>query len=107
MIEAHGDSWCPRFQKRNLGHPAIAPGDPSQSKPVVHRVQNYYLPPRVTVDVFPSLDAAFAEDKQFVDRFKKVHPDMELGTTFERVQKLRSQAEVHLYELEEFVAAGH
>jgi hypothetical protein len=61
----------------------------------------------VTVDVFPSLDAAFAEDKQFVDRFTKVHPDMELGTTFERVQKLRSQAEVHLYELEEFVAAAH
>jgi hypothetical protein len=59
----------------------------------------------VTVDVFPSLDAAFAEDKQFVDRFKKVHPDMELGTTFERVNKLRAQAEVHLYELEEFVAA--
>jgi hypothetical protein len=61
----------------------------------------------VTVDVFPSLDAAFAEDTQFVDRFKKVHPDMELGTTFERVQKLRAQAEVQLYELEEFVAAAH
>jgi hypothetical protein len=59
----------------------------------------------VTVDVFPSLDTAFAEDKQFVDRFKKVHPDMELGTTFERVQKLRSQAEVQLYELEEYFAA--
>jgi hypothetical protein len=59
------------------------------------------------VDVFPSLDAAFAEDTQFVDRFKKLHPDMELGTTFERVQKLRAQAEVQLYELEEFVAAAH
>ncbi|MGO9437326.1 MAG: hypothetical protein ACLPH3_17270 [Terracidiphilus sp.] len=61
----------------------------------------------VTVDVFPSLDAAFAEDKQFGDRFKKVHPDMELGTTFEKAQKLRAQAEVELYELEEFVAAAH
>ena len=30
---------------------------------------------------------------------------MELGTTFERVQKLRSQAEVQLYELEEYFAA--
>jgi len=61
----------------------------------------------VTVDVFPSLDAAFADDKQFADRFRKVHPDMELGTTFERVQKLRAQAHVELFELEQYVTAAH
>jgi hypothetical protein len=59
----------------------------------------------VTVDVFPSLDAAFAEDKQFADRFRKVHPDKELGTTFERVNKLRAQAQVRLFKLEELVSA--
>jgi hypothetical protein len=61
----------------------------------------------VTVDVFPSMDAAFADDKQFADRFKRVHPDMELGTTFEHANKLRAQAEVHMYVLEEFVTAAH
>jgi hypothetical protein len=59
----------------------------------------------VTVDVFPSMDAAFADDKQFYDRFKKVHPDMELGTTVEHMLKLRTQAQVGMYQLEEFVAA--
>ncbi len=61
----------------------------------------------VTVDVFPSMDAVFAEDKQFSDRFRKVHPDMELGTTFERTNKLRSEAQVRLFVLEQLVAAAH
>jgi hypothetical protein len=61
----------------------------------------------VTVDVFPSLDAVFAEDKQFADRFRKVHPDMELGTTFERVNKLRAQAQVRLFLLQDFVSGAH
>jgi hypothetical protein len=61
----------------------------------------------VTVDVFPSMEAAFGEDKQFYDRFKRVHPDMELGTTLERANKLRAQAEVHMYVLEEYVSASH
>ena len=37
----------------------------------------------VTVDIFPNWDAVFAQDPQFVERFKRVHPDMELGTTFQ------------------------
>jgi hypothetical protein len=61
----------------------------------------------VTVDVFPSMDAAFADDKQFADRFKKVHPDLELGTTFERAEKLRARAEIRMFVLEEFVSAPH
>ncbi|MGA8671478.1 MAG: hypothetical protein WB679_16455, partial [Terracidiphilus sp.] len=31
----------------------------------------------VTVDVYPSMEALFAEDKEFASRFRKVHPDME------------------------------
>ena len=60
----------------------------------------------VTVDVFPSWDAIFAPDPQFVDRFKKVHPDMELGTTFEQIEKLRSRAMIRIFELQDMVTAA-
>lgn len=59
----------------------------------------------VTVDVFPTMDAAFADDPQFADRFRKVHPDMELGTTFEHFAKLRTQGLVELYVLDDLVTA--
>ena len=59
----------------------------------------------VTVDIFPSMDAVFADDPQFADRFRKVHPDMELGTTFERMEKLRTRSRVLLFVLEDIVAA--
>jgi len=59
----------------------------------------------VTVDVFPSWDSVFAPDPQFVDRFRKVHPDMELGTTFEQFAKLRTIAVISLYELEDAITA--
>jgi hypothetical protein len=59
----------------------------------------------VTVDVFPSMDAVFADDPQFADRFRKVHPDMELGTTFEQYEKLRDRGTVRLFQLEDMVAA--
>ncbi len=55
----------------------------------------------VTVDVFPSMDAAFAEDSEFANRFRKVHPDLELGTTFEKFEKLRTRSEVNLFALED------
>jgi hypothetical protein len=59
----------------------------------------------VTVDVFPSWDAVFADDPQFADRFRKVHPDMELGTTFEQFEKLRKRASITLFELVDMVSA--
>ena len=59
----------------------------------------------VTVDVYPSMDAVFADDPQFFDRFRKAHPDMEFGTTIERFEKLRTQSIVNLYELEDIVTA--
>jgi hypothetical protein len=60
----------------------------------------------VTVDIFPSLDAVFADDPQFYDRFKKAHPDMELGTTFEQYGKLRARALIKLFVLEDLVTAN-
>ena len=59
----------------------------------------------VTVDIFPSMDAVFADDPQFDDRFRKLHPDMDLGTTFERFGKLRTQALIELYVLDDIVTA--
>lgn len=53
----------------------------------------------VTVDIFPSFDAVFNDGAGFYDRFKKVHPDMELGTTFEQVEKLRTRQSIEVYEL--------
>ena len=59
----------------------------------------------VTVDVYPSEDAVFTEDPQFADRFHKVHPDMEFGTTMEHFDKLRTRGLVTLYSLDDIVAA--
>lgn len=59
----------------------------------------------VTVDALPSMDAVFEDDPQFLDRFRKVHPDMEFGTTIERFEKLRTQALVELYVLDDIVTA--
>jgi hypothetical protein len=60
----------------------------------------------VTVDAFPSYDAVFAADPQFPDRFRKVHPDMELGTTFEQFEKLRTIQSTQLFELADVVTAA-
>lgn len=53
----------------------------------------------VTVDVYPSWDAVFAPDPQFVERFRRVHPDMEFGTTFEQFAKLRTIEAIQLFSL--------
>jgi hypothetical protein len=58
----------------------------------------------VTVDVFPSWDAIF-KDIPFADTFKKVHPDMEIGTTFETYQKLRTELATNLYQLDDAVSS--
>lgn len=57
----------------------------------------------VTVDVYPTWDAVFAQDPQFVERFKKVHPEMEFGTTVERFEKLRTTEAVQLFSLVDLV----
>jgi len=59
----------------------------------------------VTVDVFPSWESIYKDDPQFVDRWHKVHPDMELGTTFERYEKLRTLAVSQLYVVQDLIQA--
>jgi len=59
----------------------------------------------VTVDVYPSMDAVFENDPQFIERFRRVHPDMEVGTTIEHFEKLRTQALIQLYVLDDIVTA--
>ena len=51
----------------------------------------------VTVDVYPSWEAIWKPDPQFVERFRKAHPDMESGTTFEQFEKLRTMEAIQLF----------
>jgi hypothetical protein len=60
----------------------------------------------VTVDVFPTWDAVFKDDAQFVDRFKKTHPDRELGTTFEQFEKLRKITSIQLFHLDDSITSA-
>jgi hypothetical protein len=59
----------------------------------------------VTVDVFPTWESIYKDDPQFVERFHKVHPDMELGTTFERYEKLRTLTTSQLYVVQDLIQA--
>jgi hypothetical protein len=59
----------------------------------------------VTVDVYPTWDSVFKQDPQFAERFRKVHPDMELGTTFEQFEKLRTLVSVQLFTVVDVVAS--
>jgi len=60
----------------------------------------------VTVDIYPSWDAVFKQDPHFLERFRRVHPDMEFGTTFEKFDKLRTMVAIHLYSVIEMVTAA-
>lgn len=54
----------------------------------------------VTVDVYSSWDAIFNGDFQHLyDLWRKVHPDMEFGTTFEQYDKLRHQGDVDIFQV--------
>jgi hypothetical protein len=58
----------------------------------------------VTVDVYPTWDSIFNNDFQkFYEQWKKVHPDMELGTTFEQYDKLRHQGDVDIYVVQDTI----
>jgi len=73
------------------------------------------LPPRgseiringVTVDVFPSWDAVIKSmlDPEFVNRWRKFHPDMEIGTTFEHYDKLRNNLTANLFHVDDMTDA--
>jgi len=52
----------------------------------------------VTVDVYSKWESIFDQDSQkFYDMWRKVHPDMELGTTFTQYDKLRHQGDVDIF----------
>jgi hypothetical protein len=56
-----------------------------------------------TVDIYPTWESMFT-DPGFDARFKKVHPEMEFGTTFEHFQKLRTIESTVLYHVDEVVS---
>jgi hypothetical protein len=56
----------------------------------------------VTVDIYPSWEAVF-EDPRYMEHFKKAHPDMEIGTTMENFEKLRTILSSELYRVEDMV----
>lgn len=60
----------------------------------------------VTVDVFPNWESIYKDDTQFVDRWHKVHPDMELGTTFEKYGKLRTLSTSQLYVVQDLIQSA-
>ena len=59
----------------------------------------------VTVDMFPSMDAILTNDPHFLERFNKVHPDMDFGFAIQHFEKLRTQARIQLYQLDDIFAA--
>jgi hypothetical protein len=60
----------------------------------------------VTVDVFPTWDSIFSGDFQhFYEIWRKAHPDMEFGTTFEQYDKLRHQGDVDIYVVQDYITA--
>jgi len=57
----------------------------------------------VTVDTYPSWDAAIAGRSHVTEYFHKVHPNMEMGTTMERGSKVHTQASVQLFTVVDMV----
>jgi hypothetical protein len=57
----------------------------------------------VTVDVYPTWDSVFKGQSQIGEHFKKAHPDMEIGTTLENFEKLRTIESTDLYFLQDMV----
>ena len=59
----------------------------------------------VTIDMFPSMDAVLNGDPHFIERFNKVHPDMDFGFVIQHFEKLRTQARIELYQLDGLITA--
>jgi hypothetical protein len=61
----------------------------------------------VTVDVYPSWDAVVKSmtDPEFVNRWRKIHPDMEFGTTFEHYDKLRNNLSANMFRVDDMISA--
>ena len=61
----------------------------------------------VTVDVYPSWDALNKSmiDPEFLNRWRKLHPGMEIGTTFEHYDKLRNNLTSNLFRIDDMISA--
>jgi hypothetical protein len=59
----------------------------------------------VTVDVYPTWESIFNPDPHFYDTWRKAHPDMEIGTTFEQYDKLRHQGDIDIFVVQDYIAA--
>lgn len=57
----------------------------------------------INVDVFPSLEAVFKGDPQFQNRWKTAHPDMDLISTMQGLDKFRTTENEELYTVVEAV----
>ena len=60
----------------------------------------------VTVDIVPSWKEIFQPSGDFASTFRKSHPDMELGTTFEQYEKLRTIISTNVFHLDDEVSAA-
>ena len=58
----------------------------------------------VTADIYSTWDSIFA-DFSFFELWRKVHPDMEVGTTFEQYEKLRHQGDVVIFVLQDSITS--
>jgi len=60
----------------------------------------------VTVDIVPSWKEIFQPSGDFVTTFRKSHPDMEVGTTFEQYEKLRTIIATDIFHLDDSISAA-
>lgn len=58
----------------------------------------------VTVDVYPNWETLYKDDPQFIEKFNKAHPD--LVTKPEDMEKIRTQAVVRLFKVEDMISAA-
>ena len=60
----------------------------------------------VTVDTYPNWDAIWTDDAQFEERFKKVHPDMDMNSMWEKAVKMRTMTKQELYAIDDLITAA-
>jgi hypothetical protein len=61
----------------------------------------------INVDVFPSLEAVFKGDPHFEDRWKSVHPEMDLNQTMQGLARFRTTVNEELYTVIDAVAPAN
>jgi hypothetical protein len=57
----------------------------------------------VTVDGYPTWESIFQNGSRFYELWRKAHPDMEVGTTFEQYEKLRRLGDLEIYVIQDMI----